>query len=98
MKEFEEVYTAKVFPTAENDCGTLETYGKELQFVQDFINQHPDNIKYVWTIVEGDDSNLYITAGFHYVNRLNYLISIEPWKEESEVYIWCIFEEHDEEE
>ncbi len=56
--------------------GTLfETYGKELEFVlqQDRLN--------VWTIVDGDDGDLYVISGLHFVNRIGYLISRVPFDE-----------------
>ena len=47
----------------------FETYGSELQFV---ISQNPDNI---FTICSGDYDDLYLTPGFHLVNRLGYIIT-----------------------
>jgi hypothetical protein len=50
----------------------FETYGKELEFV---ISQDPDTI---WTFVDGDDGDMYVINGFHFVNRVGYLISTVP--------------------
>lgn len=103
MKDFEDVYSIRYFPQfhgedgEKNSSGLLETYGPEFQFLNEYIAQHPGNIKYVWTIVEDDYNNLVACAGIHRVNRLNFLISNEPWKEEDEVYIWCEFDHEDEE-
>ena len=51
----------------------LETYGKDLDLVK------ASDPKRVWTIVEGDSGDLYLVAGFHTVNRLNYVITEKPW-------------------
>ncbi len=56
-----------------DEFGTLfETFGEELEFVlqQDSLN--------VWTIVDGDDGDLYVNSGLHFVNRIGYLISQVP--------------------
>jgi hypothetical protein len=55
------------------DRGCLyETYGEELAFVR---TQDP---RTVWTLVDGDDNDQYLLSGFHFVNRIGYLISCEP--------------------
>lgn len=48
----------------------FETYGEELDFVR---NRHSAHI---WTYIDGDESDL-IVSGYHLVNRINYLISVE---------------------
>jgi hypothetical protein len=54
-------------------CGCLfETYGDELDFVR---RQDPRTI---WTLVDGDDGDLYLVSGYHLVNRIGYLISTVP--------------------
>src|SRR5262249_53914708 len=47
----------------------FETYGEELEFVR---QQDPAT---VWTLVDGDDGDQYLVSGFHFVNRIGYLIS-----------------------
>jgi hypothetical protein len=47
----------------------FETYGEEFDYVKRFA---PDR---VWTIIDGDDGDLYIVSGLHYVNRVGYLLS-----------------------
>ena len=60
-----------------------ETYGDELEFVK---QQDP---KYIWTEVDGD-AGTYITAGYHFVNRIQYYITTNPWIDEyTEVPTWC---------
>ena len=51
----------------------LETFGKDLDRVQ-----HADP-NCVWTLVASDDSDVaYIVSGYHYVNRLSYIITEVP--------------------
>jgi len=60
----------------------FETYGEEVEFVQKADN------KYIWTEVDGD-SGTYIIAGYHYVNRIHYYITENPWDDEyTEVPTW----------
>ena len=51
----------------------LETYGNDLNIVR---HLDPD---FLWTIVEGDVTNSeWIIPGFHFVNRLCYLVTAKP--------------------
>jgi len=50
----------------------FETYGEELEFIR---QQDPNR---VWTIVDGDDGDLSVISGFHFVNRIGYLLSRDP--------------------
>lgn len=52
--------------------------------------------QHLWTIVEGDNGNLYVTAGWAYVNRLEYLITKEPWSDSNEAWLWAEFSDDDE--
>ena len=73
----------------------FETYGEELDYVLSIANSEPNR---VWTLVDGDDGNLYITNGYHLVNRFNYFVTKNPCELEFEEYPYYIFEEEDEEE
>jgi hypothetical protein len=56
-----------------DDRGCLfETYGEELAFVRE------QDSRTVFTLVDGDDGDLYVLSGLHYVNRIGYLISSTP--------------------
>jgi hypothetical protein len=65
-------------PNANWACGDsgggclFETYGDEIRFVSE---QDPRTI---WTLIDGEDGDLYVMSGFHFVNRLGYLISKIP--------------------
>lgn len=58
-----------------------ETFGEEVEYVK----QVPNNR--IWTIVDGDGDDLIIIAGYHFINRLGYLITNEAWEDEYEEYI-----------
>lgn len=46
----------------------------------------------VWTIVDGDDGNLWALPGLHVVNRIGYVLTEKPWVTGDEEAQWCIFE------
>jgi hypothetical protein len=50
----------------------FETYGDEFDYVRRF---DPNR---VWTLVDGDDGDLYVVNGLHLVNRVGYLLSRDP--------------------
>jgi hypothetical protein len=71
----------------------FETYGEEVEFVQKADN------KYIWTEVDGEEGT-YIVAGYHWVNRIHYYITENPWdNDDIEVPTWgyrecdCVSEE-----
>lgn len=60
-----------------------ETYGDEYEYIKQ------QDEKNVWTEVDGD-SGTYIVAGYHFVNRIQYYITTNPWEDEyTEVPTWC---------
>lgn len=59
----------------------FETYGEELDFVR---SQDPLT---VWTLVDGDDGDMYLISGPHFVNRVGYLISTIPIDEDATVEV-----------
>ncbi|WP_124949068.1 hypothetical protein [Sulfuriferula thiophila] len=51
----------------------LETFGDDLELVCEF-----DDF-YLWTVVDGGDSrDQWIIPGFHYINRICYLVTEKP--------------------
>ena len=50
----------------------FETFGEEVAFVR---RQDPRTI---WTIVDGEDGDMYVISGFHFANRIGYLLSTIP--------------------
>jgi len=71
----------------------FETYGVELDYVWSINKTEPAR---VWTLIEGDSGNLWITNGYHYVNRLNYFITALPHKGGDVEVPYLIFEEEEE--
>lgn len=61
-----------------------ETYGEEYELVQKHIKEKGN--EYCWTIVEGDNSKLYIIPGWHWVNRMGYMLTTIPFDEKSREY------------
>lgn len=59
------------------EYGLFETYGEELDYVK---SQDPNK---VWTLVDGEMSTL-VFAGYHWVNRIGFYITQEPWTDERE--------------
>lgn len=53
----------------------FETHGEELEFV---TRQDP---RKVWTLVDGDDGELYVVSGLHLVNRMGYFVSSVPLRQ-----------------
>lgn len=58
---------------ASNNGAMFETYGPELEHVQQVATTEPNR---VWTVVDSDGWG--IASGFHLVNRLGYIITEVP--------------------
>jgi hypothetical protein len=73
-EEFEKRYPLiknHLCPSAPFDDCMFETFGKELEFVRS------QPAVRIWTLLDCDGS-LVVSSGFHFVNRLGYLISAVP--------------------
>lgn len=53
----------------------FETYGEEVDYLRTVSENN------IWTLRDGDEGNLIITAGYGWVNRLGYYVTAEPWEE-----------------
>ena len=53
----------------------LETFGEDLQLAFNFDSN------YVWTVVDGESGGQWIIPGFHFVNRVCYLLTRLPHNE-----------------
>lgn len=63
-------------------CGCMfETYGGELSFVREQPRER------IWTLIE-EDGVLWLRAGYRYVNRLGYFITVEAWRDTEEIYLY----------
>lgn len=49
----------------------FETHGEEFDFVRRY------DPRKVWTLVDGDDGDMYLVSGLHFVNRVGYLLTKE---------------------
>lgn len=49
---------------------------KDIKFLKDF--QAKNSFLNIWTLVDGDDSELYIDSGWRVINRLNYIATEIP--------------------
>jgi hypothetical protein len=58
-----------------------ETYDEELYYVFNLAK----TTKKVWTIIEGDNDTMYYITGFHYVNRIGFLVCEVEYAEELEI-------------
>jgi hypothetical protein len=59
--------------------GTMyETFGPEFDYVLAMARDAKKQ-RHVWTIIEGDDGEFYLSAGYHIVNRFGYMITKKPW-------------------
>ena len=81
------------FMRTKEDTDLFETYGDELAFVRGVNLFNPNR---VWTLIEGD-RGLWVTNGYHYVNRLNYFITEEPY-EGADEFVDVLYMEFDDEE
>jgi hypothetical protein len=64
----------------------FDTHGQELAFVR---HQDPRTI---WTLVDGDDGNLYVVSGYRIVNRIGYLISTVPFPDDADIEVPILFD------
>lgn len=83
IDEFDDKYTmddsfkSEVF----EEDGTFETYGNDLTLVKRISLKDP---RRVWTMIDGDDGNVWLVNGMAFVNRIQYLITKELGNEEEE--------------
>ena len=67
-------------PDAAFDGHMFETFGEEENYVA-----HYDK-NYVWTVIEENDRTM-IIPGYHFVNRLGYIITEKPWPSEIDIAV-----------
>jgi len=73
--EFVERFRPEANFIANNGSDLFETYGPELAYVRAINGMNPGR---VWTMVDGDDGQIVITSGYHFVNRIAYIITEVP--------------------
>ena len=67
----------------------FETYGDEFAFVRRY------DPRQVWTLVDGDDGDLYLISGLHFVNRVGYLLSRNAIPENTTFQVHLPMQTHD---
>jgi hypothetical protein len=79
MKRYE-TFEKSYLPIIRKD-GTIlfETYGKDLEQIK---RTFPSK---VWTLLDCD-GKLVVGAGYHYVNRMNYIVTAKPWESGEECF------------
>lgn len=60
-----------------------ETFGEEVDYVFNLAK----TTNRVWTIIEGDNDTLFYVTGFHYVNRLGFIVCEVEYTEEMEIQL-----------
>jgi len=63
----------------DNPNTTEGSYGNTLF---DIDSPPPRTSNRVWTLVSGENENMWIIPGFHYVNREGYFLTEIPWESE----------------
>lgn len=79
--EFERKYAPIPNPPDQDEWFLFETYGEDL----DAVKAHDPNK--VWTLLDTDGVEL-IVAGYHFVNRTNYILTERAWTSEGEEYFY----------
>lgn len=59
----------------------FETYGPEIEYLK------RQDRRRIWTLVDGDDGDMYLVSGFHFVNRVGYLLSRDPIPEDTSIQV-----------
>ena len=85
LKDWDNLYTPIKNPVnKEEDSIIFETYGEDFETVKNYNQNH------VWTVVDGDNGDLLIIKGLHWVNRVYYIISKESHEGDTEEeYLLC---------
>ena len=57
---------------------------ESLQEVEDYFSENnldygEERYRYIWTMVDGDNDTVVLINGFHFVNRLGYVVCQIPW-------------------
>jgi hypothetical protein len=92
-------------PKVEAALNVLRESTEHFEDVYDITEREIDNDRaqklgaaadrHLWTVVEGDAGTLYVTAGWAYVNRMEYLLTKQPWHSADETWLWAEFSDSD---
>jgi hypothetical protein len=70
----------------------FETFGEEFAFIR---RQDP---RKVWTLIDGEDGDMYVVSGLHFVNRVGYLLSTIAVPEDATIQVHLPMARKDDEE
>ncbi|MBI1246872.1 hypothetical protein GC197_03380 [bacterium] len=59
----------------------IETYGPEWDFIKSFDRYR------VWTLIDNNAGDMFILSGLHWINRLGYLITANPWPKNTTIEV-----------
>lgn len=97
-EQFDELFHLKKNHFFENpeDCSfngqMFETYGQEHDYIRK-LTENPETRRTIWTIIESDtNDNLYYLSGYHWVNRLGFLVTEEQVEEGIEYEVEIVIE------
>ena len=68
------------------DGFAVETYGPEIDYVREFGKKPGGELK-IWTVM-AVDGKIIVSSGFHFVNRLNYILTEEPFAEAEDIDVY----------
>jgi hypothetical protein len=68
------------------DGFAFETYGPEIEYVREFGNKPGGELK-IFTLLDVD-GKIIVSSGFHFVNRLNYILTEEPFAEAEDIDVY----------
>lgn len=78
--DFIEKYDPMEHPTGEFGTHMFDTHKEsDINFVRSQIKFNK-----VWTVIDGEGQDLYVIPGYHFVNRMGYIISNIPYEENCE--------------
>ena len=100
QEQFEKKYSGDPkynYDNQEGQEGMMETFSPHIDRVLKLANsKNPKDFRRVWTVIDGDETDdMYIVAGYHWVNRCYHFITNEYWESEDEEYIWHVSEGED---
>jgi hypothetical protein len=81
---FDENFTTVINHIEPDNEDHFETYGKEF----DYVVEMAKTTNRVWTVIECDNDITIVSAGYHLVNRMYFLITEKDWPSEHSFVTW----------
>lgn len=61
-----------------------ETYGEEHEYILELVGRGTNT---VWTYQDDDNGDPCLTSGYHVVNRIGYIVTSVPYKDDDDIYV-----------